>query len=105
MERWINPTVLLITLAIVLLSGRAVSNQSSDSEWIDLFNGKDLDDWTVKIRGSEAGVNYKNTYRVEDGILKVSYDEYEKFSGEFGNLFYNPPCKRKAIRSNFAKSN
>ena len=56
--------------------------------WKALFNGKDLDGWTVKIKGHEAGVNYLDTFRVEDGLLKVAYDQYEKFDGEFGHLFY-----------------
>ena len=57
--------------------------------WRDLFNGKDLDGWTIKIAGSPANENYKNTFRVEDGLIKVVYDEYETFNEEFGHLFYN----------------
>ena len=26
--------------------------------------------------------------QMEDGLLKVCYDQYETFSGEFGHLFY-----------------
>jgi hypothetical protein len=33
-------------------------------------------------------VNYGNTFRVENGILKVSYDQYTDFGGKFGHLFY-----------------
>ena len=57
-------------------------------EWVSLFDGKSLDGWTPKFRGCDAGENYKNTFRVEDGVLKVCYDEYEKFEGRFGHLFY-----------------
>ena len=56
--------------------------------WIQLFNGEDLNDWQVKITKHELGENYKNTFRVEDGLLKVRYDGYETFDGEFGHLFY-----------------
>ena len=28
-----------------------------------------------------------NTFRVEDGVLKVSYDQYPRFDGKFGHLF------------------
>src|SRR5689334_22022507 len=55
--------------------------------WISLFNGKNLDGWTVKITGYDANENYGDTFRVEDGILKVSYDKYPKFDGKFGHLF------------------
>jgi len=56
--------------------------------WIKMFNGKDLDGWSVKITGHELNDNFGDTFRVEDGILKVSYDQYDKFDGKFGHLFY-----------------
>ena len=59
--------------------------------WISLFNGKDLDGWIPKIRGYEAGDNFGNTFRVENGVLKVAYDQYSKFDGKFGHLFYKTP--------------
>ena len=59
-----------------------------DGSWMSLFNGKDLDGWKIKIAGHELNENYGNTFRVEQGILKVAYDRYAKFSGEFGHLFY-----------------
>ncbi len=59
--------------------------------WIPLFNGKDLDGWKPKITGYEAGDNFGNTFRVEDGVLKVAYDKYTKFDGKFGHLFYKTP--------------
>ncbi|MGH7451678.1 MAG: 3-keto-disaccharide hydrolase [bacterium] len=60
----------------------------SNSRWFSLFNGKNLNGWKVKITGHELNDNYGNTFRVEGGILKVSYDQYEKFGGKFGHLFY-----------------
>jgi hypothetical protein len=35
--------------------------------------------------------NYLNTFRVEDGLLKVRYDKWTAFNGEFGHLFYKQP--------------
>jgi len=55
---------------------------SSQSEWISLFNGKDLTGWTPKFTGHDLGENYKNTYRVEDGLLKVSYEWTSLFNGK-----------------------
>lgn len=67
------------------------SAQSAASEWIALFNGRDLAGWTVKIAGHEVGENFANTFRVEDGVLKVGYDGYRTFSNQFGHLFTNEP--------------
>jgi hypothetical protein len=77
---------LLIILFFVDLVGYA---QHSKGEWIQLFNGKDLTGWTPKIRGYPAGENFGNTFRVEDGIMKVSYDQYDKFDLRYGHIFYN----------------
>lgn len=65
-----------------------VTQQPSDGEWISLFNGKDLSGWKPKIRGAEFGENWGNTFRVEDGLLKVRYDGYDNFGERFGHLFY-----------------
>jgi len=71
---------------------------SAESHWIILLNGKDLAGWTPKITGYELGVNYGNTFRVEDGVLKVCYDQYEKFDGRFGHLFYETPFSHYRLR-------
>jgi hypothetical protein len=82
----LTPYLLIIFLMFVGLRGNA---QHPKGEWISLFNGKDLTGWTPKIRGYAAGENFGNTFRVEDGIMKVSYDQYDKFDLRYGHLFYN----------------
>lgn len=74
---------------LILIMFVAVSCKNKNDEgWIKLFNGKDLNDWVVKFKGQPLGVNYKNTFRVENEILKVSYDNWDSFNGEFGHIFY-----------------
>lgn len=79
-------------------SGARADDRAGDGKWIQLFNGKDLKNWTVKITGHDLGDNYKNTFRVEDGVMKVSYDGYEKFDGKFGHIFYNLPFSSYRLR-------
>ena len=67
---------------------KAKTAQSGDPKWIPLFNGKNLDGWTPKIAGYALGENHADTFRVENGVLKVSYDKYESFGEKFGHLFY-----------------
>jgi hypothetical protein len=57
-------------------------------QWISLFNGENLDGWIIKMTHHELGDNYLETFRVEDGLLRVRYDDYGPFGGEFGHLFY-----------------
>ncbi len=70
-------------------------------QWIAVFNGKNLDDWIVKIAGHDLNDNYRNTFRVEDGLLKVSYDQYEKFDGRFGSIFYNKRLSHYWLRAEY----
>lgn len=79
---------ILPLLALVLISGTALGEEKAGEEWISLFNGKNLDGWMPKIRGYELNENFGNTFRVEDGLLKVRFDQYEKFDNRFGHLFY-----------------
>jgi hypothetical protein len=74
------------------------NEKKPEGEWIQLFNGKNLDGWTPKIRHAKAGDNPGNTFRVEDGVLKVVYDQYTKFDEKFGHLFYNTPYSNYRIR-------
>jgi Domain of Unknown Function (DUF1080) len=67
-------------------------------EWIQLFNGKNLDGWTPKIKGYDFGDNHANTFRVEDGLLKVRYDQYTKFDENFGHLFFKEKFSHYRIR-------
>lgn len=71
---------------------------TSASSWTPLFNGRDLDGWTAKIVGHEAGENLAETFRVEAGLLRVVYDGYERFDGRFGHLFYTTPFSHYRLR-------
>ena len=77
-----------IVLMLSLIACQGSKTQSETQGWIQLFNGKDLNDWKVKITGYPLGENYANTYRVEDGVIKVAYDGYTAFDEKFGHLFY-----------------
>ena len=68
---------------------------------IPLFNGKDLSGWTPKIAKHPLGENFADTFRVEDGILKVSYDGYAKFDNQYGHLFTNIAYSRFILRMDY----
>jgi hypothetical protein len=56
-----------------------------ESEWIQLFNGVDIDDWVPAVSGYESGQDPFNYFYVEDSILWVDYSEYTG-SGMMGTL-------------------
>lgn len=82
----LSACLLLISEGVSLAQ---VKSNPDKKEWIQLFNGKDLTGWDAKITGYDLNDNFGNTFRVENGLLKVAYDKYDKFSNKFGHLFFN----------------
>ena len=81
-----------VAVVLMLAAPPARAQSGPDAgEWTALFNGQDLDDWIVKIRGHEPGENFADTFRVEDGLMTVSYDGYTGFDEQFGHIFYREP--------------
>lgn len=80
-----------IILGLVLLWACNTQSIKEQDDWLVLFNGKDLDGWTAKFYHHEVGDNYANTFRVIDGNIQVSYDDYTEFGERFGHLFYKEP--------------
>jgi len=74
------------------LAPRSVSVAAAPrSDWEQMFNGRDLSNWDIKFAKHELGDNYNNTFRVEDGLMKVRYDKWTAWNGEFGHIFYKKP--------------
>lgn len=92
----LSRALLFLTLVSTMPLPRA---EADHHEWTPLFNGKNLDGWTPKIKGYQLGKNFGDTFRVEDGLLKVRYDQYEgRFAGRFGHLFYEKPFSNYMLR-------
>jgi hypothetical protein len=85
-------------LAGIVAGVMGVCQAAGAPEWHALFNGRNLDGWTAKIAKHPVGENYRDTFRVEEGILKVSYAEYDKFEGQFGHLFTNQAYSNYILR-------
>ena len=79
--------LLAILFSCIVLSCGS-SQQKGSLQWVQLFNGKDLSDWKIKIRYHELNENYGNTFRVENGVLKVAYDQYDAFKEQFGHIYH-----------------
>lgn len=78
--------VLVIRLLVLL---GFLPGARGDEGWVELFNGRNLDGWTPKIAQHPVGENYADTFRVEDGVIKVAYDKYKIFDQQFGHLYTN----------------
>lgn len=89
---------LTILLLLFLFSCSGNQKSESDNEWIQLFNGKDLNDWIIKINHFDLNNNYNNTFRVRDSLLVVDYSEYDSINDEFGHIYYKKPFSNYKLR-------
>jgi hypothetical protein len=105
MELMLKARTPAVLATLALISGctqhEAVHVATPEGHWISIFNGKNLDGWTVKIATHDVNDNYGDTFRVENGLLKVSYDHYDRFGRQFGSLFYNTKLSHYWIRAEY----
>lgn len=76
--------------ALFILVCLKLSAQDS-RKWKQLFNGKNLDGWIVKIKGRAINDNSQQTFSVKDGVIRVDYTNYTQFNDQFGHMFYKQP--------------
>lgn len=91
-----------IISSLVFLSCKSPNPRDTvTEEWIQLFNGENLDNWIAKFPEQPVGHNYKNTFRVTKGLLQANYTEYDTFQNEFGHLFYDSIFSYYRVRSEY----
>jgi Domain of Unknown Function (DUF1080) len=88
-----------ILLLLILISTFTFAQKKAEKQdWISIFNGKDLLGWDIKISGQPLNDNYKNTFRVEDGMMRVMYDQYQNFDEKYGHIYYQKPFSYYRVR-------
>ena len=97
--------LLLVGAGAALLSQPAPTTAAMPKvdakDWIQLFNGRNLDGWTPKFAKHDLGENFNDTFRVSDGLLQVRYDKWDGFNGEFGHMFYKDPFSYYVIAAEY----
>tara|TARA_R110002033_G_scaffold169897_3_gene211382 strand:- start:175869 stop:176741 length:873 start_codon:yes stop_codon:yes gene_type:complete len=92
MKNIIKKSAIVLCSLSLFQCGSLKKQGIEDDNWYSMFNGKDINNWTTKIHHYKVGENYGNTFRVEDGIIKVRYDKYGgDFDERYGHLYFNTP--------------
>jgi hypothetical protein len=78
----------LLTLSLLAFTASADWRTAPAADWQQIFNGRNLDGWVVKLAHHDVGDNYADTFRVDNGVIRVAYDKYGDFGARFGHLFY-----------------
>jgi hypothetical protein len=93
---------LVLSITTALVAGqRGQAPAPAAADWIQLFNGRDLSDWTIKFAKHDMGVNFNDTFRVENGLLSIRYDKWSRFNGEFGHMFYKDAFSHYRIAAEY----
>jgi hypothetical protein len=93
-------TAFLLILCMVW-NGCDTQNRSDREEWIPLFNANDLSDWTIKFANQDLNVNHRNTFRVQDSMIRIAYDEYDSFDNAYAHLYYKKPYSYYKLRFDY----
>ena len=99
-----NAFLLIFALFSALLLALGCSSKSVDphkEDWIRIFDGSNMADWTPKFTGYKAGVNYKDRFVLKDSLLSVRYTEQDSFNGNFGHLFYKQKFSHYRIKAKY----
>ena len=76
-------------------------HKPDEEQWQSLFNGKDLSGWDIKMAGYPVGENFRNTWSVQDSMIRISYDDYEQFDEAYGHMYYRVPYSYYKIRFDY----
>ena len=87
-----------------LESKSANDPQPNQATWIQLFNGKDLSGWTPKFKGHQAGVNYKNTFKVETASSKSTTASTTNSTANSVTCSGSRSCRTTAFGRNIVSS-
>ncbi len=106
--RYCAAACLYISLAVLAFQSptstthaQKAKNDPDQKEWRQLFNGKDLKDWKIKIRGYALGDNFGNTFRVENGVIRVGYEKYDQYNERFGHMFFKEKFSHYIIAAEY----
>ena len=94
---------LIVGLLGYLFNAANITDQPNPNieNWISLFNGKDFNDWDIKIANRPLNDNYLNTFQVENGIMRIVYDEYKDFDDKYGHMYYKKSFSHYKLRFDY----
>ncbi|MBT5186890.1 MAG: sulfatase-like hydrolase/transferase [Kordiimonadaceae bacterium] len=75
--------------------------EQAKNKWVSIFNGKNLDDWTIKFSGQNINVNFRDTFRVEDNMMRVVYDNYTTFDDAYAHIFYKEDLSHYRLKFDY----
>lgn len=89
-----------LTATAIIFVAAQFSN-AQENKWVSIFNGENLDGWTIKFSGQDVGVNFRDTFRAEDGMMRVVYDNYTTFDDAYAHIFYKDKLSHYRLKFDY----
>lgn len=90
------------TLALVaaglLLASCATPSTPAAPRFHKIFDGQTTAGWRMKVTHYPLDANPHGMWTVKDGVMKVSFDGFDAFKGEYAHIFYDKPLKNYVLR-------
>ena len=97
--------MVLKPIASILVAGGLIACTSTQptegpasNEWVSIFDGQSLTGWTPKINNQNLGDDPAQIFRVEEGELRVTYEDMTEFDNAFGHLFFDEEVSDYRLR-------
>lgn len=95
-----KPTLLRPALALLALATAPLATRASD--WIELFNGRDLTGWSIAVEGAPVGQDPKGHVVVRDGSIHMYADTTTDARGDFGVIVTDKKFSRFHLTFEYA---
>ena len=57
--------------------------------------------WEIKFANYDLNYNLNNTFRVQDSMIRISYDDYDTFDDGYAHLYYYKPFSYYKLRFDY----
>ena len=91
----------LFLICLMFLINSCKEQRSDEELWQSLFNGKDLSGWEIKFANQDLNFNLNNTFRAQDSMIRISYDDYNTFDDSYAHIYYNKPFSYYKLRFDY----
>ncbi|MFT5167901.1 MAG: hypothetical protein ACI8P3_003139 [Saprospiraceae bacterium] len=95
------PIMILMICFLFSCKTESPTSDTTTEEWISLFDGSGIGDWTPKFTGHKLGENYKNRLVFKDSLMSVRYEATDSFKGNFGHIFYKDKFSHYRLKSTY----
>jgi 3-keto-disaccharide hydrolase len=95
------PVMILMICFLFSCKTEQPAADTTTEEWIYLFDGSSMDDWTPKFAGHKLGENYNNRLVFKDSMMSVRYEPTDSFKGNFGHIFYKDKFSHYRLKATY----